>query len=167
MTHKSVTSNHKKITRRTKKEPSEFGENLWNARENLLRWTQKHLSKETRKFGEKEIHYNTIYNLENGNSKGSKETRRVLEKTITAALSREYPWKDDGDTINKNSLAKFIKDSALVNRIDHDFSKAKNSALRVVFSEDFADFFVKRMHLVNIKTIQALEEQLNSNEAKR
>ena len=75
-------------------------------------------------------------------------------------LNREYPWKEDGDAISKNSLAKFIKDSALINRIDHDYSKAKNHVVRVVYSEEFVDFFVERMHLVKIKTIQALEDQL-------
>jgi transcriptional regulator with XRE-family HTH domain len=140
-----------------------FGDRVYEAR-NELGWTQPELSEETRKFGSKEIHLNTICALETGRTRGSLVTRRILNATITAALRREYPWKDDGDAINNNSLAKFIKDSALVNRIDHDYSKAKNPALRVVFSEEFVDFFVERMRLVKIETFQPLEEHLKRRE---
>lgn len=163
MGNKIITSHHKPVTSHTKTEPSEFGKNLLKARDKLS-WTQKRLSKETQSFGSKEIHYNTIYNIENGITAGSKETQLVLKKTITTALGYPYPWEDDGETLNKSSLAQFIKDSALLNRIDHAISKTKKPALRVVFSEDFADFFVERMRLVKIKTIHALEEQLKQRE---
>jgi len=164
MTNKTITSSHKKVTSRTKREISELGKNLLRARDELS-WTQEFLCKETGKFGSKALHFNTIYNIENGITGGGKESHRVLKKTITAALGRPYPWDAiTAGIINKNSLAQFIKDSQLVTDIDHTISKAQKPALRIAFSDDFAEFFAERMHLVKIKTIQELEEQLKQRE---
>jgi len=94
-----------------------FGENVVKARERLS-WTQEHLCEEIKKRMGKSVHINTLWNIENGKSRGSKETVRLIKETITHALEGEYPWSETGVPITQHSLMDFINTSIVVARID-------------------------------------------------
>ena len=157
MTHKSTTSTHKHITSRAKRVVSEFGRNLLKAR-NKLDWTQAKLSQESRRHGSKEIHYNTIYNIETGTTSGSKETVRVLKKTITAELGCVYPWDGESEALNRDSLITFINNSHLVSEMDQVIADIYN--VRLVPPESYAEFILERLLHVGIKTTSEMEQHL-------
>jgi hypothetical protein len=159
MANKLVTSTHKRITSYDMSNDPNFGERVTAARQKLC-WTQKRLGKEAHKrsFYEKEIHYNTICGIENRRSNGSREIRLAIGETIGQALNCPYPWESDGETLDKNSLARFIKKTDLVNALDQEIAAAHK--VRLIPPDSYVEFILERILHVGIKTTSEVERLL-------
>jgi hypothetical protein len=159
MTNKPVTSTHKPITSHEMSSDPKFGERVFAARKKLS-WTQKHLGIEAHKRGfyEKEMHYNTICGIETRRSAGSWESRRVIGATISDALKCPYPWENDDEKLDKNSLTKFIRVSDLVRELDQEIAAAYK--VRLILPDSFTGFILERLSHVGIKTISEVRSLL-------
>lgn len=161
MTTKRVTSGHKSPTTLAASNPSDFGKNLFNARQRLS-WTRPHLASLTTKLVSNGVHENTIYNIEKGKTSGSLEIQRVLKLVISKELKCDYPWEDKDQLLNKKSLVEFITDSDVVSRIDHTI--AVSSELKVVPPDSFVGPLFDRNSYLRITTAAELEQLLKDNE---
>lgn len=159
--HNAVTISHKLVTTHASRNVSDFGKNLLRAR-NLLSWTRSYLASKTVPLVPKGVHENTIYNIEKGITPGSLEIQRVIKEVITAELKRDYPWDDGDKPLDKNSLAEFLRNSEVADRIDHAVATAAN--LRVVPPESFLDMILDRASYLGTTTVSEIEGLLKQNE---
>jgi len=139
--------------------PTKFGQELRTERE-ALNLSMVALSELTKPHHPKGVHENTIWGIENGRSPGSPAIRRVLNHV----LSLERKNKSEGG-LSLNSLSSFIKESRMLQRIEFAVSHSKDPEWGIAFSEDWTAFFLKRLKLLEISTLAALEELLQEREA--
>jgi putative GTP pyrophosphokinase len=83
--------------------------------------------------------------------------RNELE-ALDREIAREISDSPAALSVDKNSVAAFIKNSSIISRIENHVSEVVH--LRLVFSDDFVEAYVARLAFLRINTIGEAERQL-------